>query len=91
MVATIVRSIFEQPSAEEVRAQHAHVVAARAPLPGRCPHARRRRRGDPRLRWPDAQQERAQLSPLLFDLSSVSRPQLAFFALPAPHGHCRGE
>lgn len=31
MVATIVRSIFEQPSAEEVRAQHAHVVAQLEP------------------------------------------------------------
>jgi transposase-like protein len=31
MVATIVRSIFEQPSAEEVRAQHARVVAQLEP------------------------------------------------------------
>ena len=31
MVATVVRSIFEQPSAEEVRAQHARIVEQLAP------------------------------------------------------------
>jgi len=38
MVATVVRSIFEQPSAEEVRAQHARVVEQ---LTARFPDAAR--------------------------------------------------
>ena len=46
LVATTVRTIFQQPSAEAVHAQHARVVEqleARFPAPQRCSTRRRRR------------------------------------------------